>query len=43
MKKTYILPTSTVVHLHYHTTLLTGSPSFTVNEEEESVNPENTW
>ena len=43
IKKTYISPTTTVVNLQHHTTLLAGSPTFTVNKDEESVNPEDTW
>lgn len=43
MKKAYHSPTIIVVHLRHLTTLLAGSPEFKVNEEEESVNPEETW
>lgn len=43
MKKAYYSPTTIVVHLRRRTALLAGSPKFRVNEEEESVNPEDTW
>ena len=43
MKKAYISPVVTVVPLRHHTVLLAGSPTFTVNREEESVDPEDSW
>ena len=43
MKKAYISPSVTVALLRHHTVLLAGSPTFTVNGDEESVNPEDTW
>ena len=43
MKKAYISPIVIVTPLRHRRALLTGSPTFTVNKEEESVNPEDTW
>lgn len=43
MKKAYISPKVTVAPLRHHTALLAGSPTFTVNRDDESVAPEDTW
>ena len=43
MKKTYISPAATVVNMQHHTALLASSTTFTVNKDEDTVDPEDTW